>query len=394
MTGSSATEQAARRESTLALVLVCASGFAFSANYTNHAPLVPMLQAQFAFSKTLAGFLTSGIFLTHALMQVPGGHLADRFGGKRVLLAALALVAAGNAGLALSTSYSQLLAWKIIVGLGTGTSFVASARYLTAFTPHARLARAQGIFGGSILAGSGFVIFAIPRIAAQVGWTGAFWSTVTVAALAFFAWLLFAKMPRPVSHPPSHLLEMLTHGQLWLIGTVQMASFGLVIVVGAWVTLLLTTNLGLTPKSAGALGSLVLLIGIISRPIGGYLVGRLGVRTLLTVSLSLNAIACLAMASAPRSFGIVIGAIVVLGVGCGLPYAAMFTRAAALFPGRAGAAMGLVNMLGIVMILVGAPLVGRLVDVTKSYTSSFVALGVFSLVILLTSQFIHQEARF
>ena len=45
------------------------------------------------------------------------------------------------------------------------------------------------------------------------------------------------------------------------------------------------------------------------------------------------------------------------------------------------------------MILVGAPLVGRLVDVTKSYTSSFVALGVFSLLILLTSQFIHRDAR-
>ena len=55
--------------------------------------------------------------------------------------------------------------------------------------------------------------------------------------------------------------------------------------------------------------------------------------------------------------------------------------------------MGLVNMLGIVMILVGAPLVGRLADTTQTYTSSFVALGVFSLVILLTSQFIHHDAR-
>ena len=173
----------------------------------------------------------------------------------------------------------------------------------------------------------------------------------------------------------------------------EKVAFVIGMVVGGRVTLVVRTNLGLTPKSAGALGSLVLLIGIISRPTGGYLVGRLGVRTLLTVSLSLNAIACLSMAAAPRSFGIVIGAIVVLGVGCGLPYAAMFTRAAALFPGRAGAAMGLVNMLGIVMILVGAPLVGRLVDVTKSYTSSFVALGVFSLLILVTSQFIHRDAR-
>lgn len=393
MNATAAPEQHSAREASLALALACASGFAFSANYTNHAPLVPMLQAQFTFSKTLAGLLTSGIFLTHALMQVPGGHLADRFGGRRVLLAALALVAVGNAGLALSTSYAQLLAWKIVVGFGTGTSFVASARYLTASTPPARLARAQGMYGASILAGSGFVIFAIPRIAAVVGWEGAFWSTVTVAVLAFTAWLAFAPAQRSVVHPPSHLLEMLTHGQLWLLGLVQMASFGLVIVVGAWVTLLLTTNLALSPKTAGALGSLVLLLGIASRPLGGHLVGRIGVRQLLTVSLLLNAAACFAMATAPRLFVVAIGAILVLGVGCGLPYAALFTRAAALFPGRAGAAMGLVNMLGIVMILVGAPLVGRLADVTQTYTSSFVALGAFSLLILLTSQLIDHDAR-
>ncbi len=393
MTSRGAAGDATSREASLALVLACAAGFAFSVNYTNHAPLVPLLQAQFTFSKTLAGLLTSGIFLTHALMQVPGGHLADRFGGKRVVLIALALVALGNAGLALSTSYAQLLAWKIIVGFGTGTSFVASAKYLTAQTPPARLARAQGLYGASILAGSGFIIFAIPRIAAQVGWSGAFWSTVSVAIVAFVAWLAFAPAGRSVSHPPSHLMEMLTHGQLWLLGLVQMASFGLVIVVGAWVTVLLTTNLELAPKSAGAVGSLVLLLGIVSRPLGGRLVGRIGVRPLVSLSLALNAAACLAMATAPRSFAIAIGAIVVLGVGCGLPYAALFTRAAALFPGRAGAAMGLVNMLGIVMILVGAPLVGRIADVTQTYTASFVALGAFSVVILLTSQFIHHEAQ-
>ena len=376
-----------------ALLLACVAGFAFSANYTNHAPLVPLLQRQFEFSKALAGLLTSGIFLTHALMQVPGGHLADRHGGKRVLLAALTVVAIGNAGLALSTSYAQLLAWKLIIGVGTGTSFVAGARYLTAFTPPARLARAQGVYGASILAGSGFVIFAIPRIADRIGWTGAFWSTVVVAVGAIVLWLVLAPAPPHRDHPPGGLLEMLTHGQLWLLGLVQMASFGLVIVVGAWVTILLTTNLALVPVTAGALGSLVLLLGIVSRPAGGHLVGRVGVRRLLSGSLLSIAAACFAMALAPRSFGVAIAAVVVLGIACGLPYAAVFTRAAALFPGRAGAAMGLVNMLGIVMILVGAPLVGRLADVTHAYTSSFVALGSFALVILATSQFIHEDAR-
>jgi hypothetical protein len=40
--------------------------------------------------------------------------------------------------------------------------------------------------------------------------------------------------------------------------------------------------------------------------------------------------------------------------------------------------MGLVNMLGIVMILGGAPLVGHLADWTGSFRSGFLALGAFA----------------
>jgi len=41
--------------------------------------------------------------------------------------------------------------------------------------------------------------------------------------------------------------------------------------------------------------------------------------------------------------------------------------------------MGLVNMLGILMILIGAPLAGHLADWSGSFRSSFLALGAFSL---------------
>src|SRR5574340_242660 len=96
-----------------ALGCVCAAGFAFSANYTNHAPAAGALMAQFHFNQALAGLLTTGIFLTHALMQIPGGHLADRLGSARVLAAALTLVCLGNFGLGFASAYWQLLAWKI-----------------------------------------------------------------------------------------------------------------------------------------------------------------------------------------------------------------------------------------------------------------------------------------
>jgi MFS family permease len=104
------------------------------------------------------------------------------------------------------------------------------------------------------------------------------------------------------------------------------------------------------------------------------------VRPLLGASFFANAAGCLLLASGSRSLPLAVAAVLLLGAGCGAPYAVLFTRAAALFPGRAAAAMGLVNMLGILMILVGAPLAGHLADRTGSFQSSFVALSTFSLI--------------
>jgi MFS family permease len=75
-----------------------------------------------------------------------------------------------------------------------------------------------------------------------------------------------------------------------------------------------------------------------------------------------------------------------------LPYAGIFNRAAALFPGRAGAAMGFVNMVGIVMILAGAPAVGRLADLSGHFRTSFYLAAVFALLAAAASQAIPGEA--
>jgi cyanate permease len=53
--------------------------------------------------------------------------------------------------------------------------------------------------------------------------------------------------------------------------------------------------------------------------------------------------------------------------------------------------MGLVNMVGIVMILAGAPLVGHLADLSGSFRTSFVVLGLFSLVACAAAGLIHRD---
>ena len=360
----------------------------FSANYTNHAPLREWLLKSFdspdaPFTKAMFGFLTTAIFLTHAIMQIPGGLLADKFGPKKVLAAALLTVCIGNFGIAFSESYYHLLIWKFFVGFGTGACFIAGARYIYQSMPSQKLFLSQGYFGASVLLGSGFVIFIIPQIAGIFKrWPPAFFATATVAVMVLIAWLFFAPKPPVKEHPHSSLLKMLAHSQLWLLGLVQMASFGLVIVIGSWITTMLKENFSFTNKLLiSFIASLVLLLGIFTRPLGGRLVTQIGVRKLLIISLLLNVTGCFMLAAFTHFLVADIIAIVLLGVGCGLPYAALFNRAGSIFPGRAGAAMGLVNMMGIVFILAGAPLVGKIADWTGNFSSAFISLGLFALVI-------------
>jgi len=372
------------------MISACAAGFAFSANYTNHAPMVPSLRADFGFSQASAGLLTTGIFLTHALMQIPGGRLADRVGPSRVIVVALAWISLANFSIAFAGAYWQLLLWKTIAGVGTGACFAGGARYVVGTFRGRELHLAQGLFGASVVLGSGFVVFAVPQLLGAFGWRGAFLGCATLAAAAWAWWMWVAPPPQLPMPLAGSIGEMMSHRELWLLGWMQMASFGLMIVVGTWITTLLKADFRMPLKTAGLLGSMVLLLGIFSRPLGGWLAHTVPIKGLIGLSLLANAMACVALGWG-HAIGVTLLAIAVLGVGCGLPYAGIFNRAAALFPGRAGAAMGLVNMVGIVMILAGAPAVGYVADVSGQFRTSFYLVGAFALLAAFASQAIPGE---
>jgi len=374
-----------------ATICGCIVAFAYSANYTNHAPVAPALMHQFGFNQALAGFLTTGVFATHAGLQVPGGYIVDRLGSKRVLLFALAIVAIGNLGMASAEAYWHLLFFKIFTGVGTGVCFVGGARYVHTAVAGRRLHLAQGLFGGSIQLGAGFVILAVPRLNLVAGWRVTFLVSAGMALTAAIIWFAAAPDVAMGTAVPGRFGDLLVAPQLWLLGLVQMATFAISVVVGSWVVIFLTKVMKVPATRAGLIGSLVLLLGIVSRPLGGALRRRVGIRLLILCSLLMIALGCFTFVAASISLAMALTAVVLIGMGVGLPYAAMFSRAGALFPGRAAAAMGLVNMLGILMILGGAPLVGHLADLTGTFRASFAVLGGFALAVCSIIPLIHSE---
>jgi nitrate/nitrite transporter NarK len=360
-----------------ALGFVTALGFVFSANYTNHGPLVPILIKDLNITLAMAGALTTAIFLTHGALQIPGGALADKLGAKRVALWSLVIITVGNCLIGLSDSYYQILMLKFIIGIGTGSAFIAGARYVPTFFAGKEIQRAQGVYGGSILLGSGFVIYGVPQPLAAVGWHGVFFVTGGMAGVFAVLWHFIAPdTPSHATSPRINWTGVLANPNIWLLSWVQLGSFGVIIAAGVWVNTLLIKSIHLDPKTAGMVGSAVLLLGIISRPLGGIILGK---NILSTKSLLVSASAGLALGFAWMGLSTTVGmatlAIFFIGIMAGLPFAGIFNGARDNCPATPGVAMGFVNTWGAAGVMVLPPVIGRLVDITGTFVSGFYVLA-------------------
>lgn len=366
------------------LLGVCLLGWASTLNYTNHAALMPVLIGELEFGPTQAGLLSTGFFVALALACVAAGVWTDRAGPKRVGTLGLALTFLSNLALGLARNFPDLLLIKLVGGLGAGMAFVAGVRYATlAFSP-AAVHRVQGLYGGCVQLGGGTAVYLMPLLYSLLGWRLAFVASSGFVAVALAVWMASAADLR-ARLPASRLSVATRSGEVWVLGLVHGATFGLAVLVGTWVTTYLVHDLGLSLVSAGAAGSAILAMGILARPFGGILIdGRLlAPRQAMQASLVVGAVGLALLAYPGRPVGVAVLGIVAAGLALSLPYAAVMNSASASLPEAPGAAVGMVSSIALVLLAAGAPAVGALYALTGRFSLAFWAMVAFSLLVLL-----------
>jgi len=364
------------------LAAACLMGWAATTNYTNHAAVIPILMAELGFGPVQAGLLSTAFFVTLAIACVPAGMLSDRLGPTGVGTAGLVAVFASNLALGYARHFPDLLLIKVVGGLGCGLAFIAGMRYAALVVPPARVHRALGLYGGFVQLGGGTSLYLTPLLASFVGWRLAFIVSSGLIALSSVAWLALAPRVRP-SLAVAPLTEAVRSPKVWALGLVHTATFGLAVLVGIWITTFLVHDFGLSLVSAGAAGSTILALGVLSRPLGGLLVDRgvLGARAVMKLTVLTGAVGLLVLAWPGRPLIVAAATIVALGVAFNAPYAAVMHTTGVILPRAPGAAVGLVSGVGVLGIAVGAPAVGALFASTGGFSLPFGSLAVFSLLV-------------
>jgi nitrate/nitrite transporter NarK len=308
-----------------------AVGFAAGWNIADTGAVADELADAYGVGLGVVGLFTSALFLVHLAMQLPAGALSDRFGATRVCAAGVATMAACNALALIAPEPALALGTRALMGVGTALAFIGGSDFVRAAggSPFA-----QGLYGGLATAGGGVALAVVPAIEPAVGWRSPFGSAIAVAALAA---VLLAAAPKPArpgraTAGRAPVRALVGDARLLRLAGVFAASFGLSIVVANWVVTLLEDESSLSGGAAGAVGALVLVLGVVSRPLGGWIVHHRPARTR--------------------------AALVAVGLAAGISFAPAFTGAAARFPASPGTAIGVVNGAGALAVVVGTALVG------------------------------------
>lgn len=128
------------------------------------------LATHFQANAATMGFIASVYFYSYALMQIPIGMMADRFGPHRPLIVAAIISSSAGALFTFTSTPAEAIGVRIILGAATGFSFVSCLKLVDNWFPPKKFATMVGLT--NIIGMSGAVMGEAPLTEAisQVGW--------------------------------------------------------------------------------------------------------------------------------------------------------------------------------------------------------------------------------
>ncbi|MGW5422184.1 MFS transporter [Streptomyces sp. NPDC003943] len=363
--------------------------------------VLPSVGAEFHIDRTQQGLVVSAFFLAYALCQLPGGMLADRFGGRRVTLWALLSWSVFTAATGFAWSFAVLLALRFAFGVAEGVFPPASMKVLAERTrPEERMGANGAVLSSNAIAAVITPLTVAPLVAV-FGWRSAFWSTAALGVLALAAVRFWLPAPLPrtgaadaggageapdeaskagfetskagpeaskagpqAGSPRPALRTVLGMGVLWRFALMMFGYNTIIWGLNTWVPSYLSEERGLSLTSAGALLAVPALGAALATVLGGRLADRLGGRhrTVIVPGMAVAALALLLMANARSVPGFVVfGTLAVFAAS--MAYMPIFAvPLAGLAPEYVGVGSAVVILGGQVAGMIAPPVMGALAD--------------------------------
>lgn len=330
-------------------------------------PVVLNIVEAFDTSNATVGLALSGMWLAYALSQFPSGVLGDRFGERRIILAAIGLTGLGSASLALSPSLPAFVLFAVFLGAGAGLHFSVAATLLT--KNFENTGTALGLHNvGAPLAGLLAPIGAA-SVGVRLGWRYAIALGVVVALPVFvtFAWRVRPTEPERPDQPMAErfelgpLVELLSRRPIaFTVGVSVLCAFvwqG----TASFLPSFLVAHHGVSQTTAGGLFSAFFVVNGVTQPVVGRLADRLSRDRVLVFCVLVGVVGYTLLVLGSGSIALVV-AIVLVGTAMSWPAATLPRFMDKLSDSERGAGFGLVRTIYMVLASAGSVGVGAGAD--------------------------------
>jgi DHA1 family tetracycline resistance protein-like MFS transporter len=343
------------------------------------APLLPLIQERTGASDAEVGIALAAYAVPIALLSLPLGRAADRFGRRALLILGLLLVAAGSVLIAESRSLELLIAARVIQGIGSAASWISALALVSDTAPPGR--RGESI--GAALAATGVGSIAGPAlggVAADVLSYEAPFLIVAAIALALVGAAVAllpagVKRSKPAAPALAVVVRTLRAGHAIWAAAITLVSAGVLGLVEVVAPLDLDERLGLSASAIGLLFAASIAVDAASSPLGGRWGDRHGRLGPAVAGMGVTAVSIALLAVLPGVVGAVIG-LAVYGAGFALAFSAAVPWLDEAFEERErGLGYGVQNLLYAAGYAIGPALGGWLLELSGADLAYLVTAG-------------------
>ena len=146
---------------------------AIAINYIDRTVLsaaAPHLIRELSIPVEQMGLILSAFFWSYALLQIPAGWFADRFGQKIGLGASVGLWSIATSATGLATGFYSLFAMRLGLGVGEAGAYPSSAGIVSKWFPDKERGTISGLFDSASKFGGAVAMPLIVGLIALAGW--------------------------------------------------------------------------------------------------------------------------------------------------------------------------------------------------------------------------------
>jgi ACS family sodium-dependent inorganic phosphate cotransporter len=367
------------------------------------------MQDAFGWTDTVKGFVLSSFFVGYLGMQVAGGWLAHRIGGKLVLGVAVIWWSVFTilTPPAAMLTFSMLIVVRIAMGFGEAATFPAVYALFAKWVPERERSRTVTLLLSGAPLGVVCALFSSGWIVENMGWPASFYLFGAVGFIWAVVWVLKA-YENPGDHPhisPSEL-ELLQNQQPvkgqhfqvpWKKLVTQSAIVALVVnhfcvnwssyMLMSWLPSYFRDAHGVSITAAGVYSAAPWLTSFVMMNVAGWIADTLlnkGV-SLIVVRKSMQTVGLLGAAlsllltsqadSAPEAMLLMCAALGMLA----FTYSGFAPNTLEIAPKYAGILAGISNTVATLPGIIGIVITGWLVDMTGSYSSALALAAVLNI---------------